>query len=156
MNFDMNSMFEHMTEETVKGCTNGTHVITDIGHRKIKNLTDELHDDLPIFERAGYSLHSLEVELGISPKLIPHFRVHKQISQEEQQAILDEVKDKRLLTLLLTSLFKSSYLKEVLRIGDLDFHGLKIELSAIPKVNLLFWKDGQETTGDSHDDDFEE
>ena len=156
MNFDMNSMFDHMKDEAIKECNNGTHVITDLGHKKIKDLTDELHDDLPIFERAGYSLHSLEVELGVSPKLIPHFRVHKQISKEEQQAILDEVKHKRLISLLLSSLFKSSYLKEVLRIGDLDFHGLKIELAAIPKVHLLFWKEGEETAGDSHDEDLED
>ncbi len=139
MNFDVNELLESVKEEAIKEGNESIHKITDVGHKKIRDLTDELHDDLPIFERAGYSLHSLEVELGISPKLIPHFKVEKQISQEEQQTILDEVKHKRILSLLLSSLFKSSYLKEILKIGNLEFHGLKIELSAIPKVRLLFW-----------------
>ena len=55
-----------------------------------------------------------------------------------QKAILEEVRHKRALHMLLSSLFKSSYLKKVLRVGNLDFHGLKIELSAIPTVKLLF------------------
>lgn len=113
-------------------------ILADAGHRKIKELLDELNADLPIFEKAGYKLHSLEVEVGISPKIIPHFRVCKHISEEEQKAILEEVKQKRMLHALLASLFKSSYLKKVLRVGNLDFHGIRIELSAVPTVRLQF------------------
>ena len=120
------------------GITDTEHKITDAGHRKIKAMLDELNADLPIFEKAGYKLHSLEVEVGISPKLIPHFRVCEHISKDEQKAILEEVRHKRILHALLSSLFKSSYLKNVLRVGDLDFHGLRIELSAIPTVRLQF------------------
>jgi len=142
---DFNSVISNIKGEVVKGETTMAeglaeteHKITDAGHRKIKDMLDELHDDLPIFEKAGYKLHSLEVEIGISPKLIPHFRICEHISEEEQKAILEEVRHKRVLHMLLSSLFKSSYLKKVLRVGNLDFHGLKIELSAIPTVKLLF------------------
>ncbi len=116
----------------------GTIKIKDFGHKKIKILIDELHDDLPIFERAGYKLHNLEVELGLSPKLIPYFKIEKHISEEEQKALLAEVKSKRIIYALLSSLFKSAYLQKVLRIGGLDFFGLKVELAAIPTVHLLF------------------
>ena len=139
MEFDVENLLNGIKAEVQKEGEETVHKITDVGHRKMKEVIDELHDDLPIFERAGYSLHSLEVELGIAPKLIPHFKVDKQISKEEQLAILDEVKHKRVLYLLLSSLFKSSYLKEILKIGNLEFHGLKVELAAVPKVHLLFW-----------------
>ena len=108
-------------------------------HRKMKEMVDELHDDLPIFERAGYKLDKLEVELGIAPKLIPHFKVEKLLCKEEQDAILKEVRPNRILHLLLSSLFKASYLKDIMQIGNLDFHALKIELAASPKVHLIFW-----------------
>jgi len=120
------------------GILDSEHKISDAGHRKIKEMLDELNADLPIFEKAGYKLHSLEVEVGISPKLIPHFRVCQHISEDEQKVILKEVRHKRILHALLSSLFKSSYLKNVLRVGNLDFHGLRIELSAIPTVRLQF------------------
>lgn len=156
MNLD--NIIESVKEEVTKGqealegsITETEHKITDAGHRKMKDLVDELHEDLPIFERAGYKLHSLEVELGITPKLIPHFKVEKHISKEEQQTLLNEVKHKRVLHLLLSSLFKASYLKKVLRIGNLDFNGLKIELSAIPTVRLLFWE-----SDEKHDEEFRE
>ncbi len=146
---DLNEIVESVKEEVIKeedalkeGIRDTQYKITDMGHKKIKDLMDELHDDLPVFEKAGYKLHSMEVEIGISPKLIPYFIVEKQISQEEQQAILDEVKHQRVLHLLLKSLFKSSYLKEVLKIGDLEFHGLRIELAAMPTVRLLFLGSG--------------
>jgi hypothetical protein len=142
---DFNSVLNNIKSEVVKGETamaggleEAEHKITDAGHRKIKQMLDELHEDLPIFEKAGYKLHSLEVEIGISPKLIPHFRVCEHITEEKQKAILEEVRHKRMLYMLLLSLFKSSYLKKILRIGNLDFHGLKIELSAVPTVRLLF------------------
>lgn len=141
----LNELVESVKEEVTKeeealkeGIRDAEYKITDMGHKKMKNLMDELHDDLPVFEKAGYKLHSMEVDLGISPKLVPYFTVVRHISKEEQQAILDEVKQKRMLHLLLSSLFKSSYLKEVLKIGNLDFHGLKIELAAVPTVRLVF------------------
>ena len=142
---DVDSVLNNIKNEVVKnevtvaaGIANTEHKISDAGHRKIKKLLDELNSDLPIFEKAGYKLHSLEVEVGISPKLIPYFRVCEHISEEEQKAILDEVRHKRVLHALLSSLFKSSYLKKVLRVGNLDFHGIRIELSAIPTVRLQF------------------
>jgi hypothetical protein len=142
---DFNSVINNIKSEVVKGETamaegfaEAEHKITDAGHRKIKEMLDELNSDLPIFEKAGYKLHSLEVEVGISPKLIPHFRVCEHITEEEQKAILEEVRHKRILHALLSSLFKSSYLKKVLRVGNLDFHGLRIELSAVPTVRLQF------------------
>ncbi len=111
---------------------------TDFGHKKIKILIDELQEDLPIFERAGYKLHHLDVELGLSPKLIPYFTIKKHISEKDQIALLEEVKHKRIIHALLSSLFKSAYLQNVLQIGGLDFFGLKVELAAVPTVHLLF------------------
>ncbi len=142
---DVNSVIDSVKDSVVKsgdainvGIADTEHKITDAGHRKIKELLDELNADLPIFEKAGYKLHSLEVEVGISPKLIPHFRVCQHISEDEQKALLNEVRHKRILHALLSSLFKSSYLKNVLRVGNLDFHGLRVELSAVPTVRLQF------------------
>ena len=60
------------------------------------------------------------------------------LGERREKAILEEVRHKRLLHALLSSLFKSSYLKKILRIGNLDFHGLRIELSAVPTVRLQF------------------
>ena len=145
---NVNSVINNLKSEIVKE----EQVIADAGHRKIKDMLDELNADLPIFEKAGYKLHSLEVEVGISPKLIPHFRVCDHISEEAQKAILEEVRHKRILHALLASLFKSSYLKKVLRVGNLDFHGIRIELSAVPTVRLQF-VDLADSVKDDDDDD---
>lgn len=112
--------------------------LADLGHRKTHAVLQELHDDLPIFERAGFVLHSMEVELGMSPKLIPRFRVDHAISAEEQAALLQETRHKRVLHTLLGLLFKSSHLSEIMKIGNLEFHAFKIEVGAVPAVSLVF------------------
>ena len=127
-----------LTDELVKEEQAVAHAISDFSHQRIKDVMDELHADLPILEHAGFKLHRLEVELGVTPKIIPHFRVIEHPSPEQQRKILDEAKQKRLLHLMLSSLFKVSYLQRMLKIGDLEFHALKIEVCAVPKVHLIF------------------
>ncbi len=118
--------------------------LSDLGHRRTQAVLQELHDDLPVFEKAGFFLHSMEVELGVSPKLIPRFRVAHSISPEAQQEILEEVRQKRVLHTLLALLFKSSHLSDIMKIGDLEFHAFKIEVGAIPTVSLVFSHPGDE------------
>ncbi len=88
--------------------------------------------------------NAFEIEVGISPKFIPHFMVHKHISDEDKRRILDEVKGQRILTMILEALFKASYLSEHVKLGTLDFLGMEIHVGAIPTVRLLFGQDVKE------------
>lgn len=112
--------------------------LQDMGHRKVAELSQEFHDCLPIFERAGFVLLNFEVEVGLSPKFIPHFHITKIISQDERRAILEEVRNQYVIKLILESLFKASTLSQHIRIGNLVFRGLEVHVSAIPTVRMLF------------------
>jgi len=114
--------------------------INDYAHKKVIEASDKLHDNLPIFESAGYKLKKFEVELGISPKIIPHFMVDESVTEEQKMAALEKVKDKRLMHLMLEALIKAGKLHGSLQIGDLDFCGVEVHLAAIPTVRLLFGK----------------
>jgi len=112
--------------------------IDNHAHKKIIEVSDKLHDNLPIFESAGYKLKKFEVELGISPKIIPHFMVDKSVTYEQKMEALEKVKDKRMMHLMMDALIKAGKLRGALQIGDLDFCGIEVHLSAIPMVRLIF------------------
>jgi len=62
--------------------------INDYAHKKIIDVSDRFHNNLPIFESAGYKLKKFEVELGISPKIIPHFMVDESVTHEQKMQAL--------------------------------------------------------------------
>ena len=112
--------------------------INDHSHKKIITVSDRFHDCLPIFESAGYKLKKFEVELGISPKIIPHFMIDESVTHEQKLEALKKVKGKRMMHMMLDALIKASKLHGSLQIGDLDFCGIEVHLSALPTVRLLF------------------
>jgi hypothetical protein len=112
--------------------------ISDHAHRKIIEVSDRFHDHLPLFESVGYKLKRFEVELGISPKIIPHFIIDESVSEEQKLAALEKVKGKRMMHMMLEALIKASKLHGTLQIGELDFCGIEVHLSALPTVRLLF------------------
>lgn len=114
--------------------------LKDHGHKKVASITDEFDEALPIFERAGYILKNFEIELGISPKLIPHFHIDKSVTAEQRKAVLAEVRHRRIIRLMLEALNKAAHLHDKLKIGNLDFKGLELHVSALPTVRLLFTK----------------
>lgn len=107
-------------------------------HKKIIDISDKFHDNLPIFESAGYKLKKFEVELGISPKIIPRFIIDESVTLEQKMEALEKVKGKRMMHLMLGALIKAGKLHGTLQVGDLNFCGIEVHLSAIPMVRLLF------------------
>jgi len=93
---------------------------------------------LPIAEEAGYKLQTVEIRLGIPPKLIPHFNQVRSLSAEEKTELLERIKDKRYTKMLLSTLFKSSEIQETLKIGDLPAGVIQIELTAVPNIILVY------------------
>ena len=41
----------------------------------ILTVINDLNDTLPHLAKAGYTMNELEIEVGVLPKLIPHFTV---------------------------------------------------------------------------------
>lgn len=107
-------------------------------HKKIIDVSDRFHKNLPIFESAGYKLKKFEVELGISPKLIPHFIIDESVTLEQKMESLEKLKGKRMMHLMMDALIKAGKLRGTLQVGDLDFCGIEVHLAAIPTVRLLF------------------
>ena len=105
---------------------------------KIKGFVEEFNKALPVAEEAGYKLRTVEIRIGIPPKLIPHFDQVKHLSLEERDELMERIKDKRYTKMLLSTLFKSSDIQQSIQIGDLPAGVIQIELTAVPNIILVY------------------
>jgi len=80
----------------------------------------------------------LEVELSVIPKLIPHFEKLSDTDEETRINIIGQVKDKRIIRLLLKALFNADNFQKSLTMGNMEFAGIEIEITAIPAIRLLY------------------
>lgn len=105
---------------------------------KIREYTTELNELLPTINAIGYEVKEIEIEIGIAPKLIPHFAKVRDVSEELVQFELDKYKGKKLSTFILSSLVKASTMRDIINIGSLKFTEVELELSVIPAVKMKF------------------
>lgn len=105
---------------------------------KVKGFVDEFNKALPVIEEAGFKLRTVEIRLGIPPKLVPHFDQITELSAAEKETLMLSIKDKRYTRMLLSTLFKSSEMQQGLQIGDLPAGVIQIELTAVPNIILVY------------------
>ncbi|HYD72097.1 MAG TPA: hypothetical protein VEF55_03100 [Candidatus Binatia bacterium] len=110
------------------------------GSEKIQELVTSFQQALPALSSAGYELTEFEVELGVTPKLIPHFR-HASRAAEDVDAARDMLKDNKLGQLLLGALLKAGDVHKQIKVAGFGFSHIEIEMGLIPSVRLQYKKD---------------
>jgi len=116
----------------------------------LTKTAQRFNEALPYIERAGYDVTEVEVGLGLSPKVVPHLKIRELISEEEQWALLEETREKKLVNTILSSLFKASAAHSKLKFKSFHFSDMELELSILPTVVLKF-RPNDETTASNDD-----
>ena len=122
---------------------------------RVRSVIQDFQSITPLIEQAGYTITDLQIELGIIPKLIPHFLKVKDVDAAEKEAILDSMNNKRLMKMLMHALFKADSFQQNLKMNNYKFKGIEIEIAPIPAVRLnyshlnLTEKSSQELTTNS-------
>ena len=112
--------------------------INEAVSNKAHEIINDFIEAAPLIEAAGFRIRDLEVELSVIPKLVPHFEKVTDTDEITRIDILKQVEDKRIIRLLLKTLFKADNFQKTLKMGKLDFAGIEIEITAIPAVRLLY------------------
>ncbi|MCP3675071.1 MAG: hypothetical protein GY829_11470 [Gammaproteobacteria bacterium] len=112
--------------------------INEAVSNKIHKIIKDFIESAPLIESAGFRIKDMEIELSIIPKLIPHFEKIANTDNETRLSIIEQVKDKRLVSLLLKALFKADNFQQSLKMGPLEFAGIEIEITAIPAIRLIY------------------
>ena len=100
-------------------------------------VVKDLNDALPHLAKAGYTMNELEIEVGILPKLIPHFTVNE-ISGENIEQSLKDLEENTVGYALFTALRKATDLQQKLIIDGMSFARIEIELGLTPVVRLSY------------------
>jgi hypothetical protein len=108
-----------------------------ISTQKIQELMTSFQQALPAIKTGGYELTEFEVELGVTPKLIPHFR-HAKKSAEDVEAARAMLKDNKLGMMILNALLKAGDVHRQIKVAGFSFTHIEIEMGLIPCVRLQY------------------
>jgi hypothetical protein len=117
--------------------------LTIPGKDKVKAVVEDFLATTPKIEEAGFKITDLQIELGLIPKLIPHFQKVADVSEAEKERILNSLQDKRLMRLLVAALFKADGFQANLSMKNYQFKGIEVEITALPAVRLNYQHLGQ-------------
>lgn len=112
--------------------------INDVVTTQVKTIINDFIEAAPLIEAAGFRISTLEIELSVIPKLIPHFEKIDDVDDTLRAQIIDQVQDKRIIRLLLKALYKADNFQKSLRMGTLEFACFEIEITAIPAIRLIY------------------
>ena len=100
-------------------------------------VVNDLNDALPHLSKAGYTMDELEIEVGIPPKLTPHFSVDETLAENTKQSLTD-LEGNTVGYALFKALLKAADLQQKIVINDMSFDRIEIELGLIPAVRLSY------------------
>lgn len=95
---------------------------------------------LPHLRKAGYILTEMEVELGIPPKLIPHF-YHDPKVKLNLKKTLRSLGDNSIGAALIVALAEAGDLQKQVEVADMQFNHIEVELGPIPALRLKYKND---------------
>ena len=106
----------------------------------ILEVVSSLNDSLPHLAKAGYTMDELEIEIGVPPKLIPHFSVDGALVENAENAeqALTDLEGNIIGTTLFKALFKAATLQQKIVINGMSFSRLEIQLGLVPAVRLCY------------------
>ena len=103
----------------------------------ILDVVSSLNDALPHLAKAGFTMDALEIEIGVPPKLIPHFTIDKALAENSEQALTD-LEGNIIGFALFKALLKATDLQQKIMINGMSFSRVEIELGIVPAVRLCY------------------
>lgn len=136
---DFNAMKSNLKEQ-IAGAAEYLSNLKDEGKEKIIDYFNNLTDLIPVIAETGYRLKGIDIDLSIPPGVDMHFEKFKDLSREAIDEILEKNKDKDMLKTIVNSLVAADDLHKKLKVGNLVFSDISLNIGLPPKVTLKFSK----------------
>ena len=124
------SFWDEEKEEIIKQ-------FADSGKGKITEMVESINRSSELFNKAGYSLNQIEITLGLPPDLVLEFSKKESISDEEENQLIEETKDNKIVSLIIKSLFKANDFANSLKIGDRKLKSVEITFGITPGISVI-------------------
>ncbi len=103
---------------------------------KMLFYTNGLIDLLPLIEQCGYRSKGMAIGIGLPPDVVFHFEKFKDISADEQNAILEANKDREFLNLIVKTLVSADAFQQKLHKTNYRLDVISITMGIPPSVNI--------------------
>jgi hypothetical protein len=108
------------------------------GGEKLTELATSVNEAIPIITQAGFVVEQMQVTLGVPPKATLRARVVREITDQEYEALVEQVGDQVLKSVVAGTFLKAAALHRGFHIGSMQSSHIEIELSPLPAVRFLF------------------
>ena len=112
----------------------------DAGSNKVTEIVDMLDESKSYISRSGYELGSMNISLGIPPKISLSFNYKSSVSEEERNKLLIEVAARKVLSIILKCLFKAGDFYSSAKFKEYKLGSVDISLGLAPGVSIKFSK----------------
>ncbi len=108
----------------------------------------ELDSGIGTFARAGYELTGVDLEQGLTPRVIVHLDQMLAARSVPLETLVRETAGRRTLQAILKALIQAEALEEKVHLADLSFSGLIVHIGAVPTVRIC-WRRAAEDEAES-------
>lgn len=116
--------------------------VKEYGLEKINEIWAQIEASTEVFQKTGYSITSIDINLAIPPTVMLSLDQSENIDDEAEQKLLEENKNKSVIYPILVALFKANAVQKSINSVQYKFTGLSIELGLSPKIDMKFSKIG--------------
>ncbi len=107
---------------------------------KANSILEEITDLSEHMTKSGFELIEINTSLGLPPTFSLTYHFLNEVSDEDRENILEENKDKKITTVILKTLFKSTAFSQSLKLKSFKLNEVSIQLGLLPDVGLKFKK----------------
>ncbi len=112
--------------------------VGQLGSDAVDALGDDVNELLPAIRRAGYSVHAIDIDVALPPKLAVHCRLERQVDAAGREALLEALKEKKIAATAVRMLLRVADLQKRLSVGSLAPRDVVLELGLSPAVKLRY------------------
>ena len=105
---------------------------------KIKTLVNDILGLAPLIEVTGFNMKDVSVDAGIPPAISITFIKEKDVDAETIHQLLEDNKDKAMLTLIIRALQKADSIQKGMNLAHYIFRGLDMKIGLPPDIRLKF------------------
>ena len=124
--------------EVSEQVTGKANDLRDASVTKAFEILGDFNAALPVLAEAGYVLSSVDIALGLPPKIVASFAASSHVSLEKVESLMSEHAEKKFTLVLMKSLHQAWQVQMKVKIAGLQPRGIAIELGLIPSVTVRF------------------
>ncbi|HET7896328.1 MAG TPA: hypothetical protein VFL47_01615 [Flavisolibacter sp.] len=112
--------------------------LKDAGWDKVGILINDILGLAPLIEVSGFSMRDVTVDATIPPSISLQFFKEKEVDEKTIEDLLEQNKDKEMLSLIVRALQKADGLQKAMKLSHYKFSSMGIKVGLPPDISLKF------------------